>query len=266
MKQAAAKYAVPALDKGLDILEYMALQEMPKSQSEIAVALERGTNEIYRMLVNLEARGYLHRDEISGKYQTSLKIYNLSRRISPIYKMRQCALPHMEDLASSIGHACHLSMLYQSQTMVMIQAQSHSPISISIAEGSIFPTLSTASGKILLANSNQEVKSMILERDDSFTKMSNAAKEQLFTELDGIQSQGFHTEKSQFSEGIIDYSALIGEPEGLVVAALTVSTINGVMSSQLDTNELKNKIVETAHKIALQLGVVADPELLSFGQ
>lgn len=253
-KNKTNKYAVPALDKGLDIMEYLASQDSPRSQAEIATALERSANEIYRVLVGLEARGYLHRDEVSGKYRMSLKIYNLSRRITPVDKIRQCALPHMEDLSFTTGNSCYLTMLYQSQTMVIVHAASHEPVSLTIAEGTLISTRSTCPGKILLANSNKEVTDMILERDPEFAKMSQVKRDSLFDELKMIREQGYLAAPSPFVAGVEDYSTLIGHPEGLVIASLSMSTMPSALNVQKDTDELIAKLRETAVRISEQLG------------
>lgn len=248
------KYAVPALDKALDVLEYLVTQEIAKSQTEIAQALGRSPNEIYRVLVNLEGRGYLVRDNLSGHYRASLKMYNLSRRISPIDQLRQCAMPHMEDLAVKIGHSCYLTMLYQSQTMVLVQARSQVPISVNITEGSMFPTLSTTSGKVLLANSNAEVREMLLERIDGYGDYSTEDKSTLSVELDGIKSQGSLTATNNFIEGVIDYASLVGQADGKVIACLVVSTLNTYKEDQKLQPDIMQQVTQTAEKITKQLG------------
>ncbi|WP_017446649.1 IclR family transcriptional regulator [Gayadomonas joobiniege] len=248
------KYAVPALDKGLDILEYLTTQEIPKSQTEIAHGLGRKPNEIYRVLVGLEARGYLIRDELSGRFSLSLKLYNLSRSISPIDRLRQTALPHMEDLAVRIGQSCHLSMLYQSQTMVIIQARSQVPVSINIAEGSVFSTLQTTSGLVLLANSNDEVREMILQREKSFQRQNKQKKQALYQQLENIRADGFLLADNQTTEGVCDLAALIGQPEGKVVASLAVSSLKSRVSSTSLQDKMIKEVKKTAQKIAQQLG------------
>ncbi|HET8830326.1 MAG TPA: helix-turn-helix domain-containing protein, partial [Pelobium sp.] len=78
------KYQAPALEKGLDILEYLSSQSVPVSQTEIAGNLNKSSNEIYRMLVCLEDRGYIIRDQVSSKYKLSLKLYHLSHQHSVV--------------------------------------------------------------------------------------------------------------------------------------------------------------------------------------
>ena len=250
----ATKYAVPALDKGLDILEYLAAQGIPRSQSEIAQGLERSPNEIFRVLVGLEAKGYLLRDDTSGRYRMSFKLYNLSRSISPIDQMRQCALPYMEDLAVKIGQSCYLCMLYQSQTMVIVQARSRSPIFLNITEGSLFPTRTSTSGKILLANSNDSVRDMLLEHDAEFSAFNAQQRKDVLSELVEIKSSGILQQNNALIDGVTDVSVLVGEPEGQVIASLTVSSFNNHLGEQLDHDSLLTQLTDTAKIITEQLG------------
>ena len=57
MASTASRYAAPALDKGLDILEALAAQPGGLTQAEIAAALQRSVGEIFRMLETLLRRG-----------------------------------------------------------------------------------------------------------------------------------------------------------------------------------------------------------------
>ncbi|MBU3019954.1 IclR family transcriptional regulator [Paraglaciecola agarilytica] len=247
------KYAVPALDKGLDILEYLASQELPRSQSEIAQGLGRSPNEIFRVLVGLEARGYLLRDETSGRYRISFKLYNLSRSISPIEQMRQCALPYMEDLAVKIGQSCYLCMLYQSQTMVIIQARSHSPVFLHITEGSLFSTRTSTSGKVLLANSNPSVQAMLLEHDSGYADLNKKQQLSVNKELTQIRENGLCVQPNSLIDGVTDVATLIGQPEGKVIAALAVSSLQTQLGKQVEQDSLINQLQETAQIISEQL-------------
>ncbi|MEI8621396.1 helix-turn-helix domain-containing protein [Pseudoalteromonas sp. Hal273] len=247
------KYAVPALDKGLDILEYLAHKGSACSQSEIAAGLGRSANEIYRVLVGLESRGYLIRDEFSGRYSLSLKLYNLSRSISPIDQVRQCAIPYMEDLAVSLGQSCYLTMLYQSQAMTVVQARSHSAMHLSIAEGSLFKLSKSTAGQILLANSNEQVRGMLIEHDASYSTLKSKALSQLQYELDVICTQGHLVQSNPLITGVDDFSVLIGKPQAKLIAALTISSFDAELTSAVNAQAMVVELKSTASKITALL-------------
>lgn len=247
------KYAVPALDKALDVFEFLAAQSTPKSQTEIAQQLGRSANEIYRVLVRLEHRGYLTRDDSTGKYAVSLKLYNLSRSISPIDEIRQVALPHMEDLAVAIGMSCHLSVLYQSQVMVLVHARSHSPVSLNISEGTLFNPVKSISGQVLLANSNEQVKAMILQRDNAFVESTPGAKAEFETKLVSYRKHQLLVGNSAITPGVFEIATLIGEPEGKIIASLAVSSLESLESDSVCLQDVKARLMSTAATITKQL-------------
>ena len=248
------KYAVPALDKGLDIIEYLASKAVPLSQTEIAQGIERSPNEIYRVLVGLENRGYLIRDTISGKYSVSLKLFSISRKISPIDQIRQTAIPIMEDFSAHSGYAAHLCILHQSQVMVIVHSRSHEPISLSIAEGTLFPTVENTSGLVLLANSNESVKQLIYDRSKSYLKMNKKTKAALEQQLQEILTDGHCFRTNLLTEGVTDCVAIIGQPKGAVIATLGVSVLTSSLGDEESKRQLIQSLKETAHKINEQLG------------
>ncbi|NVK25201.1 MAG: IclR family transcriptional regulator [Gammaproteobacteria bacterium] len=249
------KYSVPALDKAFEIFEYLAANPSPKTQSEIALGVKRNANQIYRILVNLEQSGFLLREPSSGRYHLSLRLYNLSRSISPIDQVRQCAMPLMDDLAAKTGLSCHLSMLHQSQSMVIVHANTQSSVSLNIAEGALFPILSSNSGKLLLANSNDEVQKLLLERTESYLHYSEAEKQALEKELIQVQQQGYIKAPSMATLGVYNFTTLIGKPFGKVIASLTLSSLNNRLEGLIASDEIERLTLETAQQITEQLSL-----------
>ena len=83
MSDAADKYRAPALDKGLDILEFLAASSVGLTQAEIAKGLGRGPNEIYRMLDTLVRRNYVTRTPDGDKYMLSLRLLVIANMHPP---------------------------------------------------------------------------------------------------------------------------------------------------------------------------------------
>src|ERR1700685_3812781 len=77
-------YLAPALEKGLDVLELLAGVPEGLTQSQIAQRLNRSLQEVYRMVVSLERRGYITRWPQEDTLRLTLKIYELAVGFSPI--------------------------------------------------------------------------------------------------------------------------------------------------------------------------------------
>ncbi len=248
-----SKYRAPALEKGLDILEYISLKAKALSQSEIATGINKSPNEIYRMLINLEQRGYLLRDEVSGKYRLSLKLYSLSHRHSPIDELHRGARYPMDDLSETTRQSCHLSVLYRGKLIIVSQSRSPGAIALSIEEGSVFSLIETASGKVLLAFMNEREQMEILNRNKSFSNYTEKEKRSYLKMLKKIRENGYYISASEQAMGVTDVSVPIRNNDE-AIASLTVS----VLSLQLDENIMHTEILEetlkTANKIAVNLG------------
>ena len=257
MNEKESKYQAPALDKGLDILEYLSAQSIPLSQTEIAIGIEKTPNEIYRMLMSLESRGYILRDEVSGKYRLSLKLFYLSHRHSPIDELRKAAQFPLEELANAIRQSCHLSILYMNQVMVIIHAKSPGPIALSIEEGNLFPLPLTASGKVLLAYMPENERNTTLKNNVIFKKYAKAQQEDFLNSLTDIQQTGSYFKNSDSVSGVTDISVPIGiESNNGIIACLTISMLNALNVDQaIESDVILAEAYKCVKKIEQRIGV-----------
>jgi DNA-binding IclR family transcriptional regulator len=249
-----SKYQAPALEKGLDILEYLSWRARPLSQAEIATGIKKSPNEIYRMLVCLEERGYLMREEHSSKYMLSLKMYTLSHRHSPVDEIRHASLYPMQELALKLKQSCHLGVLYNDQLLVIYQAKSPSPIALSIEEGSLFPLLLTASGRTLLAFLPEDERRSVLSRVDLYKSYSPRQQAAISQALDAIREKGGYVGPSDLSKGVTDIVKPIGNLETGVFGTLTVSLLTTEYNEHLTAEEMVEEVEQCAQTILTRLG------------
>ena len=250
-----SKYHAPALDKGLDIIEYLSMKAIPQSQAEIAQGIAKSPNEIYRMLMCLEERGYIIKDASSGKYSLSLKLYQLSHRHSPIDGLLKAAKPIMEDLSNLTKQSCHLSILQNGQLMVIAQVKSPGPVSLSIEEGSTFPLIKTASGRILLAFEEEGQRKRLLETDKDFNKLPNKDKQLFLKQLAKIKECGYDLQQSEITKGVTDLAVPIGNPDTGVFSVLAISSLTTITENQKSSEILIDEIRETASLINRSIGL-----------
>jgi DNA-binding IclR family transcriptional regulator len=258
MKEKEIKYQAPALDKGLDILEYLSAQSIPLSQTEIAAGIGKSSNEIYRMLMSLEGRGYILRDEISGKYRLSLKLFYLSHRHSPVDELKKAAQYPLEELAYTIRQSCHLSILYMNQVMVIIHAKSPGPIALSIEEGNLFPLPLTASGKVLLAYMGDDERQKILGSNQIYQDYAEKQQLLFIKSIDKIKNNGSYIKTSDLAEGVVDISVPVGHTPTGIIACLTVSRLTTItINKSIENEDILIAAKKCVQKIEERIGLNA---------
>ncbi|MDQ2765259.1 MAG: helix-turn-helix domain-containing protein, partial [Pseudomonadota bacterium] len=97
-------YRAPALEKGLDILELLAIEEKPLTVSAIVQRLGRSTGELFRMIQVLEHRGFVAQD--GGGYVLTTRLFELGLKRPPVRNLAEIAMPVMRQLSSKIGQSC----------------------------------------------------------------------------------------------------------------------------------------------------------------
>jgi DNA-binding IclR family transcriptional regulator len=218
-EQTADRYRAPALDKGLDILELLASSDESFSQVEIAMALGRSANEIYRMLDRLVRRGYVHR-ATGDRYELSLKLFALSHQHAPIRRLVSQTIPVMRHFARGASQSCHLAVYDRGGVMVVAQIDSPGYWDLSIRVGVQISLLDTASGHVLLAFcSARERALMLAEYEDRLD--GSMAPGDLDARLSEIRRRGHETMPSRQTEGVHNLSVPLLRPDGSSIAALT---------------------------------------------
>ena len=250
-------YFVPALEKGLDILEALSLATVPQTLAELSRLCHRSRSEIFRMVDALENREYIVRDPVSGGYELSLKLYQLAHTHSPVDHLLKAAYFPMRDLANTLHESCHLCILSNDQLLVIAEASSPNPVRLSVEIGYRAEPLTTASGKLLLATLEELVLNPMLERNRTFQSMTNAKRRAAKAELARIRDTGYCLAPSAYRTGI-DVSCVVGSASIGVTAALGVPFVSG------GTNHGKEKtlvpvIQKFSQRITRAMGLSSEP-------
>jgi DNA-binding IclR family transcriptional regulator len=240
----AERYRAPALDKGLDILELLAHTNDGLSQAEIAKALDRSPNEIYRMLDRLVRRDYVRRTH-EDRYEVTLKLFQLGHAMPPLRRLVSQAMPVLRNFALRAEQAVHL--VVQDRNILVVVAQVDGPgyWNVSIRVGSRISLVNTGSGHVFLAFSSPEERMLMLEEQDigSPEQMPKG----LAGRLDGVREQGYENKPSAQVSGVSNLSVPIFGPLGSVIAVLTCP-----YTQRLDKLDAPN--TQLAMKLLLEAG------------
>ena len=219
---APARYATPALEKGLDVLELLAHQSEGLTKSQLARQLKRTVSEIFRMLICLERRGYI--SQLSeDRYSLTLKLLQLVQEHPPTERLLSEALPVMQRLAHEALQSCHLGVLERSRVVIIAQTNAPTNLGFYVKLGSQVDLMETASGYVILAHQvPTQRKRMLME----WTKESGKPlPPDLVPHLERIRKAGYEKRASYLVKGIVNISFPIFDDRGSALGALTVPYI-----------------------------------------
>lgn len=207
-------YAVPALDKAIDILELLAEQSGGLSQGAIAEAVGRSASQIFRVLQRLERRGWIVRE--SGLYLLSTRMFDLAHRQPALRGLIAAALPAMRELSEGVHQSCNLSVLDADRVRVIAQVESPAEFGFRVRVGAQFPT-DTPAGQV----------------------------------LSGASSGAFLRQADSLQPGIIDLVVPVLSQE-LVIAAITVPYI-ATSYSEPTVDEVALRVIAAGEQVSSRL-------------
>lgn len=259
------KYAVPALEKGLDIVEYLADQAVPMTQSQLARALDRQPGELFRMLACLEGRDYVRRDPINGGYALTLKLFQLARIHSPYETLIAAARPLMRALSDAVRESCHLTVLQNDQVLVLAQEESPNPFRLSVEVGSTHSPLRTNSGRLLLAALDRSTLDLTLERLPEWKAMDAVTRRARLSRIEEVRASGHARSVGERFMGSADIGVLVGSPGAPITAALTIATLidaNGAPPIERLLDPLRETADAITKAAGLSLGPLTEPDTM----
>ncbi len=145
------KYSAPALEKGLDILEFLSLSDTAPTLSQLAQGIGRSKNEIFRMMIVLEERGYIERQE-GDLFKLTGKLSLLGGDRTDNSKLAELAEPYMNRLAEETELSNHLWVPNGKDELIVVNSVSSSQnYGVTVQVGYTTPVFSTSAGACFLS-------------------------------------------------------------------------------------------------------------------
>jgi DNA-binding IclR family transcriptional regulator len=241
----ASRYSAPALEKGLDIVEFLAEHPDGCTLVEVASGIARTKGEIFRMLAVLEARHYIERDSGDERYRVTDKLFRLGLRQPKYRALIETAAPFMDAFAQATRYPCHLAIPSGSQIVVVARAEGSDLVGITVKVGYRQSLLDTGSGLCLLAFMSGDDK-------DRAVNLLRAERRKISeSELKRIAKSGGVVEPSRIMEGVWDISCPIFH-NGEAVAALTVPYVT-LKINATNREAIAKRLAVTATRISAAL-------------
>jgi DNA-binding IclR family transcriptional regulator len=243
---------VPAVDRALSVMEMLATSQKGMTLAAIARNLQIHRSSAHYIVSTMEARGYLYRASVRGRYTYTAKLFDLANKSLIGVNLREQAASSLRSLAERVGMTVHMAVVSQSEIVLIHKMQPHERPTLATWIGKRLPIHCTGVGKALMAYMPQSQADDIIRRGlIRYNENTIVSSAKLKQELLKVRQQGFAVDDEEETLGLrcIGVPVLQG-PEA--VAAISIAgTIAEIHDGNLDALVLLAK--ESADEITLAL-------------
>ena len=216
---------VPALQRGLAMLEYLAAAPDGATLSELGAQFGISMASIFRLAGALEELGYISRDERTKRYSVTQKLLLLGQPHSGRHSLAECALEPMRRILTSTGETTQLCVLAEASCVILEQLPSLHPFKYIVDLGSRVPIHCCAPGKAILAFLPDDALDAVLSvlKFEKHTEHTITSRKALLVELERIRACGYALDRGEHFEGIHCVAAPLLDRHGHTIAAITIA-------------------------------------------
>jgi DNA-binding IclR family transcriptional regulator len=244
-------YSAPALEKGLDVLELLSSLSEGVTPSQIAQRLGRSLQEVYRVVVALERRGYIQRAPGEESLVLSTKLYDLACRYPPMRRLVDAAQPIMNRASIDAYQAVHIAVLDGLSIRVIAQVDSPAPLGFRLRVGTQNPAARTASGRLLIAYQPPAIQEWLFEAMSRSSSAGEVAA--LRKRVAAVRTRGYEMIVGEALKGITDVSFPILDADGFALAALTMPFLSSA-ADNVPIRDATRLLFDAAASITAKLG------------
>jgi len=220
------KKTVPALERGIDVVELLASSDRPLSFSEILARLRIPRASLVRILDTLLYRGLIDKMEANGHYRVGIKLLYIGHRLKDKISLRSVAWSLMQRLSEQTGETVELAVLDNGQLLLIEQIEGSGEVRISSRIGGAYPYLHAVSvGKLYLAHMDPTKRKRVLDQIGlpAATPWTITDREVLERELGEILARGYAVEDQELRTGVRRVAAAVYDHSGHVAGGLSVA-------------------------------------------
>jgi IclR family transcriptional regulator, KDG regulon repressor len=189
--------------------------------SEI-VGMNKST--VHRLLATLEAKRFVQRDPLTGLYQPGNRLLQMAFLTTQKNNLFEVVEPYMKKLNELYRETITLSILDDSDVVYSSVVESQQTVKLAARPGQRLPAFCTASGKVLMAYSDEEIIQKIFDKGfPEYTSFTIRSSETLIHIFRLVRERGFAYSEQEYEEGINAVAAPLLDRNKRPLAAIAVA-------------------------------------------
>lgn len=250
------KYEVRSVKRALLLLRTFLRhdEELPASEMSKETGLDPST--VFRLLLTLEAQGFVQVNQTTGKYRPGVTLLELGSRFLKNNDIRSRAIAHLERLRDEFGETVHLTILDGTEVVYLEKLAGLHPIGfMSSRVGDRNPAHCTGVGKALLAYLPEEELAARYPNGHlkRYTDTTITDLKALRLELKNVRERGYATDQEEHEPGVKCVAVPTFDHRG-ITAAISVSGPSNRVEHLLAKSDLIEKLKLAAANVSEQMG------------
>ncbi len=238
-------YSIQSVDNALDVLEALCEEEDEVRISQLSQRLGMNKTSIFRLLATFENRGYVEKEQKSGKYRLGLSAYEMGQKFLSRMGLLRKAKPVIERLARECNEALYLAVPRGNEILMLDMVDTLQQVKIIPLVGNRYPITGPSAGRVILANSALHFGNCNLE-----------GLQGLEVELSQIRKVGGSVDCGVFGDGIVSLATPLMDAQGNIPGSLCMIGPEFRLTSEKINNVLLPRLIETGIVISSKLGYV----------
>ena len=248
-KNTSSQYLVPALERGLKILEILAAHPGGLLMNEMK-ELNLPSASLYRMLVTLTDLGYIIKDQ-SDRYRLGRKLLSLAYKGLDHSNLTETSAVFQRSLRNTVNETVALGVINGGEGVVVDTIRSEQAVCVYVQIGHHFPLHTAAPAKAILAFLPEEEQSQLLDaiKFTKFTPRTITNKKSYLAELQKVRKTGVALDLGEEVSDLRCVAAPIFNSRSYPVAAIWVTGPESRLNEK-KLQEISIHVKETAEKIS----------------
>jgi DNA-binding IclR family transcriptional regulator len=224
---APRRNASSSLRRALGILMYLTEDRShPRgvTLTDLAAGLDLSKSTVLRLIAPLKDVRLVDQDPESGRYRLGPQNALLGQAYLERRDTRQITSPVLHRLAEESGETVHLVTFDPPEIVYIDKVESPRAVRMHSRIGGRLPAYCTATGKVFLAHSGDEVvESVIAAGLPARTPATITSPDRLRAELDLIRGRGYAVDDAENEQDIRCVAAPVHDHSGAVTTAVSIS-------------------------------------------
>lgn len=246
---------VPALVRGLQVLQSFSRDTRTLTAPELAERLELPRATVFRLLTTLETLGFLERSDRSHEYRLGLGVLRLGFEYLAALPLAQLGNPVLERLSLESNFPCSLVVRDGRSIVYVARVVPPQPFVSAVSVGTRLPAHATVLGRILLEDvSLAELRAIYPENElKRYSPSTPATVADLYALVQEDRERGYAISQGFYEAHISTVATPVRDHGARVVAAVGL-TINAGQIAADRVEELADLARGAARELSAMLG------------